>query len=101
MDHTLERCGKREYQRSLKAYKRGYVCAQGRDILPRTRRFERGYIIARHFAEVIAERQRDSDSILEQLLHEHVERWKNETGHLSSITKATAHPSYLRIIGLA
>lgn len=33
--------------------------------------------------------------------HEQVRRWKHETGHLSSETKAIAHPSYLRIIGLA
>ena len=30
-----------------------------------------------------------------------VERWKDETGHSSSITKALANPNYLRIIGLA
>ena len=27
--------------------------------------------------------------------------WKNETSHLSSLTKAMAHPSYLTIIGLS
>jgi hypothetical protein len=39
--------------------------------------------------------------MLERLFHEHVEKWKQETGHLSSITKTLSHPSYLRIIGLA
>jgi len=38
---------------------------------------------------------------LARSFHEQVERWKDETGHLSSITKALSHPSYLRIIGLA
>jgi hypothetical protein len=33
------------------------------------------------------------------LFNEHAERWRNETGHLSSVTKMIAHPSYLRIIG--
>jgi hypothetical protein len=35
------------------------------------------------------------------LFREQVEIWKDQTSHLSSITKAIAHPSYLRIIGLA
>lgn len=39
--------------------------------------------------------------LLERSFREQVNRWKDETGHLSSITKAIAHPSYLRIIGLA
>jgi hypothetical protein len=39
--------------------------------------------------------------VLEQSFREQVERWKNETGHLSSVLKAIVHPSYLRIIGLA
>jgi hypothetical protein len=34
-----------------------------------------------------------------RLFHEHAERWKNETGHLSSVTWMTTHPSYLRVIG--
>jgi len=35
------------------------------------------------------------------LFREQVDIWKDQTSHLSSITKAVAHPSYLRIIGLA
>lgn len=38
---------------------------------------------------------------LEKAFREHVNRWKDETGHLSSLARAVAHPSYLRIIGLA
>jgi len=37
----------------------------------------------------------------ERLFREEAERWKTETMHWSSITKKIAHPSYLRIIGLA
>lgn len=60
------------------------------------------YKTATHFAEVIAKRgryvrQRD----LAEEFKLQVEIWKNNTGHLSSITKAVAHPAYLRIIGLA
>lgn len=100
MTYTSERCGKREYQHSPKVDKKGYVYAQVRaNLSGRARHFERGYIIARHLAEVIAGRRRDDDSVPEQLFREQVERWKNETGHLSSITKMTSHPSYLRIIG--
>src|SRR6266481_585306 len=32
---------------------------------------------------------------LERIFREQVDRWQNETGHLSSITKALSHPSYL------
>jgi hypothetical protein len=38
---------------------------------------------------------------LERTFREHVERWKSDTQHLSSVTKMLAHPSYLRVIGLA
>jgi hypothetical protein len=50
---------------------------------------------------MIAARRRNEEPSLERLFHECVKRWKDETGNLSSITKALAHPSYLRIIGLA
>jgi hypothetical protein len=101
MTYTSERCDKREYLRSQKVDVRDYAHAQGRvNLLRRSRHFERGYSVAGHFAEVIAERRRNADSALEQLFHEQVERWKNETGHLSSISRMTSHPSYLRIIGL-
>lgn len=81
---------------------RDYAFARTRFELPKTgHRLERGYDVASHFAEVIAARRRNDEPGLERLFHECVERWKDETGHLSSITKALAHPSYLRIIGLA
>lgn len=38
---------------------------------------------------------------LERSFREQVERWKDETAHWSSETRAIAHPSYLRIIGLS
>lgn len=40
-------------------------------------------------------------TILEHVFREQVDRWKNETAHWSSVVKMRAHPSYLRIIGLA
>ena len=46
-------------------------------------------------------RQPDTSQRLESLFREQVTTWKRETGHLSSVTKARSHPSYLRIIGLA
>jgi hypothetical protein len=57
--------------------------------------------MAVHFAEVIAARRRPEVKDLSSAFHDLVDVWKNDTGHLSSITKAIAHPSYLRIIGLA
>src|ERR1017187_1281181 len=62
---------------------------------------ERGYPMAVHFAEVIAARRRPEVKDLSSAFHDLVDVWKNDIGHLSSITKAIAHPSYLRIIGLA
>jgi hypothetical protein len=64
-------------------------------------RLERGYEVARHFAKNIAARRRNEDETLESLFREHSERWKKDTRHLSSTTKMTSHPSYLRIIGLS
>ena len=100
MTYPSKRCEKREYRRSHKVDKRDHVYALVQANLPRrTRHLGRGYLAASHFAEVIVGRRRDDDSALGQLFHEHVERWKNETGHLSSVAKMISHPSYLRIIG--
>jgi hypothetical protein len=46
-------------------------------------------------------RSRSENSALERLFRDEVERWKRETQHWSSVTRALAHPSYLRIVGLA
>ena len=62
----------------------------------------RGYEVAEHLAKAIANRSRSATDIdLAATFREHLTAWKNETGHLSSMTKAIAHPSYLRIIGLS
>lgn len=42
-----------------------------------------------------------SNETLARSFHEQAERWKKETQHWSSVSKMLAHPSYLRIIGLA
>ena len=60
----------------------------------------RGYKTAIHFAEVIATRSRNTAPTAEEFFREHADRWRRETGHLSSLTRAIAHPSYLRIIGM-
>jgi type I restriction enzyme M protein len=39
-------------------------------------------------------------AVLEVDFRKHVEQWRNDTAHLSSISKAVTHPSYLRIIGM-
>lgn len=66
------------------------------------RHLERGYNVATHLAQVIAKRRRaEHKPALADAFRTEVIRWKDETGHLSSITKAMTHPSYLRIIGLA
>jgi hypothetical protein len=79
-----------------------YIYARTRARLAkRRRRLERGYDVAAHFAAVIGARRRSKEQSLERSFREQVERWKNETGNSSSMTKTLAHPSYLRIIGLA
>jgi hypothetical protein len=77
-----------------------YAYAQVRAVRPKSgRHLVRGYEVATHFVKVIAARHRRERNDLDRLFNEHAERWRNETGHLSSVTKMIAHPSYLRIIG--
>lgn len=45
--------------------------------------------------------EREKRQNLERLFREQAERWKRDTQHWSSVTKMLAHPSYLRIVGLA
>jgi hypothetical protein len=49
----------------------------------------------------LVDSQRDKQEKLRYSFREHVERWKNDTQHWSSVAKMIAHPSYLRIVGLA
>lgn len=46
-------------------------------------------------------RSRFRTNTIDRLFRENADRWKEETAHLSSVTKMLAHPSYLRIVGLA
>jgi hypothetical protein len=48
-----------------------------------------------------ADSQREQQGKLQSSFRKHVERWKNDTQHWSSVAKMIAHPSYLRIVGLA
>jgi hypothetical protein len=97
-------CERNAYYRGSDAAFRDddYVYARSRATLPKKgRKPERGYKVACHFAQVIAARSRnEGNTDLAQSFREQVDRWKDETGHLSSITRAIAHPSYLRIIGM-
>jgi hypothetical protein len=78
-----------------------YAYARARATLPKKHRtVERGYEVAKHFAETIASARKETTD-LESLFRENVDKWKRETGHLSSLTRALTHPSYLRIIGLS
>ena len=91
-------------RRSERSRREGdYAYARNRAWNPRygNRRLERGYEVAKHFAQVIAARSRNQEPDLACEFAESAEKWKDETGHLSSLTKALAHPSYLRIIGLS
>src|ERR1700685_2683112 len=105
MPDTIDRCNThRDYYWDRKRAMRSvdYASARTRTTLPKANRhLQRGYDIATHFVEVIAGHHRKDAQALEVSFHECVKRWKDETGHWSSITKAMSHQSYLRIIGLS
>ena len=48
-----------------------------------------------------ARRCRSEEIPLDVLLRLQIDRWKADTRHWSSVTRMIAHPSYLRIVGLA
>ena len=75
-----------------------YAYAHSRTKLGKRHYDAHRYEIARKF--ISAKRKKDKKP-LSEIFSEQVDLWKNETGHLSSLKKAIAHPSYLRIIGLA
>jgi hypothetical protein len=105
MPHATLTCDKRSYpQDKERSFREGdYAYARARAKVPkRTLYLERGYDVAKHFAQVISTRRRNEGQLaLEASFRNQVNIWKDQTGHLSSITKAIAHPSYLRIVGLA
>src|SRR5438034_1853163 len=105
MPDVHDTCTRREeYQwdqaSSFRSGDYAYARLRSRSRKQRNRQLERGYDVACHFAQVIAGNRRDQSQTIGRLFQEQAQRWKNETGHLSSIAKVTAHPSYLRIIGL-
>lgn len=79
---------------------RDYASAYRRVSLSRGRRGH-VYELSRDLAELLRTRRQRRSLSLANSFHEQVSLWKDETAHLSSETKAIAHPSYLRIIGLA
>lgn len=90
------------YSRNKGRYGHDYADARLRaELSLQSNPTNRKYAIAVHLAKAIQERRQDDQHLLAKSFHENVDRWKDETAHLSSITKALAHPSYLRIIGLA
>jgi hypothetical protein len=107
MPETIDRCAKQNeycnWDRKRAMRSADYASAGMRTYSQKTnRRLRRGYDVATHFVAVLASRNRTPVlRELEASFHECVQRWKDETGHLSSVTKAISHPSYLRIIGLS
>jgi hypothetical protein len=75
-----------------------YAYAHSRTKQGRRYHDARRYEIARK--SILAKRKKDKQP-LSEVFRQQVDLWKHETGHLSSLRKAVAHPSYLRIIGLA
>ncbi len=79
---------------------RDYASARKRVRFSKTREGH-VYEIPRGVAELLRARRQSRSRMLAESFHNQVNRWKDQTAHLSSETKAIAHPSYLRIIGLA
>jgi hypothetical protein len=44
--------------------------------------------------------RREEKGTLQKTFREHVERWKEDTEHYSSLSKMIIHPSYMRIMGM-
>lgn len=44
--------------------------------------------------------EREEQRTLQNEFREHVERWKEDTEHYSSLSKMIIHPSYMRIMGM-
>jgi hypothetical protein len=61
----------------------------------------RRYEFARELAHSIGIKRGREKHLPADEFRRHLARWKKETGHLSSLTKAMDHPSYKRIIELA
>jgi hypothetical protein len=96
-------CRRREYNWDQLKAKRSYdYIYAGERIRKRHHDHLRGYEIAGHFADaLLSRRNKPRASALTVLFRREVECWRRETGHLSSSTRAMAHPSYQRIIGLS
>ena len=91
-----------EYQTPSRSWEPDYVFA--RSSRRKGRRhpdLPERYKFARSLAEVISIKRGRDKNLLADEFKQNLEQWKNETGHLSSLRKAMAHPSYLRMIGLA
>jgi len=101
MPQNLANCEKRNYNWTPESALRESDYRYARVRISKHGRLERGYEVATHFAKNIEARRRNETQTLEKLFRERCERWKEDTRHLSSITKMISHPSYLRIIGLA
>src|ERR1700729_4415014 len=95
-------CAKRTYKAGRKHFSReyDYAFAGNRARLSKAAHStHHTYEQASHLAE-LRSRHRPPGLLLTQLFREHADRWKNDTGHMSSLSKAITHPSYLRIIGM-
>jgi hypothetical protein len=86
----------RRYRRNRREGDYGAAIARNQRTAPDSCKYE----VALHFVQLSEDRKRE-EAVLSESFKGLVSRWKDETGHLSSTTKRIAHPSYLRIIGLA
>jgi len=81
----------------------GSAQARKNDCAEWSHRVRAEYEVPRRLLRVYrwCKRSRFGTSRIERTFKEEASRWKTETQHWSSLTKMVAHPSYLRIIGLA
>jgi len=106
MTYASDRCEKREYPRNSKVEARDYAYATGRAHLHRRgRRFERGYAVATHFAEVIGSRNsthspKAAAEALQGRFDKLAKQWRLETRFSSSLDEKVLNPAYQSIIAM-
>jgi len=96
-----ENASYRDSDRTLREGDYAFAKTRAKPFASRKHHLERGYAVASRFAKSISAKKREKErSNLFRSFREHVTVWNDETGHLSSVTKAITYPSYQRIIGM-
>ena len=100
MPHAIGDCKNYTKNQNVEHRISSYRYAGSRAKAKNPSRPERGYAVASHFAQVIAERRRDDCQTVDEMFHHEADLWWKETRVLSSIQAKIFNPHYQRIIGM-